>query len=84
MDRNDVAAILGRERSCSSIGRAMAVVSEGWNLVAVHDGGSPSDWNRTRQEHPGARFVVLARGRTPATDRVGIFRPRGWTEPRMF
>ena len=84
MDRNEVAAVLGRERSCASVERAMAVVSEGWDLVAVHDGGSQGEWERTRAEHPGARLVVLARGRTPATDRIGVFRPRGWTEPRMF
>lgn len=81
MDRNDVAAILGRERSCASIDRAMAVVAGGYDLVALQDGGFPSDWNRARRENPGARLAVLARGRTPATDRIGAFRPRGWTEP---
>jgi hypothetical protein len=81
MDIHEVAAVLGRERSCASIDRAMAVVAEGWDLVAVHDGGSPTDWDRARREHPGARLVVLARGRTPATDRIGAFRPRGWIEP---
>lgn len=84
MDRSDVAVILGRERSCVSIDRAMCVVAEGNDLVAVCDGGSAGDWERLRQEHYGAKFVVLAKGRTPATDRIGIFRPHGWTEPMLF
>lgn len=84
MDRSDVAAILGRERCCASITRAMAVVAEGWDLVAVWDGGSQESLARARAEHPGARLVVVARGRTFATDRIGIFRPKGWTEPGMF
>ena len=84
MDRNEVAAMLERGRSCISIERAMEVVAEGYGLVAVQDGGTPGNWERVRRKHPGARLVVLARGRTPATDRIGIFRPVGWTEPRAF
>lgn len=84
MDRNDVAAILGRGRECRSLDRAMAVVAQDYDLVAVWDGGTAGDWERARQEHPGAHLVVVARGRTPATDRIGVFRPVGWVEPRMF
>lgn len=84
MDRADVAAILGRERSCASIDRAMAVVAEGYDLVAVWEGGTPGSWEAVRREHPGARLAVLAHGRTPATDRIGVFRPKGWTEPGIF
>ena len=84
MDRHEVAALLGRERSCKSIDRAMEVVSQGWDLVAVWEGGSDGSMARAQAEHPGARLVVLANGRTPATDRIGVFRPKGWTEPRMF
>ncbi len=79
-----MAAVLGRERSCRSIERAMAVVAQGHDLVAVCEGGTAGDWERARHEHPDAHLVVVAKGRTPATDRIGIFRPAGWVEPRMF
>lgn len=62
----------------------MAVVAQGWNLVAVWEGGSDGNWERIEQEHPGAHLFVLAKGRTPATDRIGAFRPKGYVEPRMF
>ena len=84
MDRPEVAALLGRERSCRSVDRAMAVVSQGYDLVAVWDGGSDGSLARVRGEHPGAHLAVLAKGRTPASDRIGVFRPLGWVEPRMF
>jgi hypothetical protein len=48
MHRNEVAAILGRERSCASIERAMSVVSQGYDLVAVHEGGTTGDWEIPR------------------------------------
>ena len=84
MDRNEVAAMLGRGRACRSIDRAMAVVSQGYDLVAVWVGGSDESMARARGEHPGARLAVVAKGRTPATDRIGVLRPKGWVEPRMF
>jgi hypothetical protein len=84
MDRADVAATLGRERSCVSVDRAMSIVAEGYDLVAVWEGGSHESLVRAQAEHPGARLVVVAHGRTPATDRIGVFRPHGWTEPRLF
>ena len=84
MDRNDVAAVLGGRPDCKSVDRAMAAVTQGYDLVAVLEGGSAGDWERARQEHPGARLVVVARGRTPTTDRIGVFRPKGYVEPRMF
>lgn len=84
MDRHEVAALLGRERSCRSLDRAMAVISQGFDLVAVWEGGSDGSMARARGEHPGARLVVLAKGRTPATDRIGVFYPKGYVAPRMF
>jgi hypothetical protein len=84
MDRNDVAAILGRERSCRSVDRAMSVVSQGYDLVAVWEGGREADLAGAEREHPGASLVVLAKGLSPSGDRLGVFRPTGWTEPRMF
>ena len=84
MDRNEVAAMLGRERSCRSIDRAMAIVSQGWDLVAVREGGSDESLARAEREHPGAHLVVLAKGRTVIDDRIGVFRPQGWVGQRLF
>ena len=84
MDRHEVAALLGRGRACRSIDRAMSIVQQGYDLVAVWEGGSDESMERAKLEHPDARLVVLAKGQTPATDRIGVFRPRGWVEPRLF
>lgn len=68
MDRNEVSAILGRRLDCKSVDRAMSIIAQGHDLVAVWDGGTAGDWERARQEHPGARLVVVARGRTTAME----------------
>lgn len=84
MDRHEVAALLGRERACASIDRAMAIVSQGHDLVAVWAGGSDESLARARQEHPGAKLAMLAKGLSPSGDRIGVFRPVGYVEPGMF
>lgn len=84
MDRNGVAAMLGRGRACRSIERAMSIIAQGHDLVAVWEGGADVDLGRARREHPGALLVVLAKGLSPSGDRIGVFRPRGHVEPRLF
>jgi len=84
MDRNEVSAMLGRERTCKSVDRAMSIVSQGYDLVGVWEGGADEDWERVRREHPDAHLVVLANGRYSGGDRIGVFRPKGYVPPRLF
>ena len=85
MDRNDVAAMLERGRACRS----------GWRQLHLPlEGGTDGALDRARQEHPGARLVVLAKGRTTVGDRIGAsvgrpeavlssqVGPAGWRGPR--
>jgi hypothetical protein len=84
MDRHEVAAMLNRRSDCKSVDRAMAVVAQDYDLVAVWNGGTDRDWERVRREHSDARLVVLAKGRTIVDDRIGVFRPAGYIEPMLF
>jgi hypothetical protein len=84
MDRNEVAAILGRRRACKSIDRAMSIISQGYDLVAVWKGGDIKDWEGFKLEHPDAHFVLLAKGFSQMGNRVGAFYPTGFLPPRLF
>ena len=81
MDRDEVAAVLGRRPDCKSVDRAMSIVEQGHDLVIVCEG-----WDRERagREHPDAHLVVLAKGLSPSGDRIGVFYPRGYVAPRLF
>lgn len=63
MDRNEVAAMLARNPSSKSVDRAMRIVAQGYDLVAVRAGGRDEDLERARREFPHASYIaVLARG----------------------
>ena len=85
MDRNEVATILGRRTTCKSVDRAMAIVAQGLDLVAVLEGGTEADLEKAWREYPHAgRIVVLALGQTRMGDRVGGFIEPGKEAPRLF
>ena len=85
MDKDEVAEMLGRRHACKSIDRAMAVVDQGYDLVAVKDGGTDEDLEQIGREYPHAsHVVVLARGRYRWEDRIGVFITPGTERPRLF
>jgi len=84
MERHEVEAILGRERTCKSVDRAMAVLAQGFELVTVWEDGSEESLARAKREYPDARLVILAKGQTPFSDRIGVFQAQGYVAPRLF
>lgn len=85
MDRHEVAAILERNPNCKSVDRAMAIIAQGHDLVAVREGGRDEDLTQARREFPHASYItVLARGYTRYDDRIGVFVEKGTAEPRLF
>ncbi|MFZ4394593.1 MAG: hypothetical protein ACOYOU_03085 [Kiritimatiellia bacterium] len=85
MDRYEVAAMLERNPNSKSVERAMAIVAQGHELVAVRAGGRDEDLERARREYPHASYItVLARGYTRYDDRIGVFVEQGVSEPRLF
>ena len=84
MDRNEVAAMLGRRPNCRSVDRAMSIVAQGYDLAAVLEGGSDESLARAEREYLGAHLVLLAKGRTVFDDRIGVFYACGYVAPRLF
>ena len=84
MDRCEVAAMLGRRPECKSVDRAMEIVAQGNDLVAIWEGGSAEDLARAQEEYPDARLAVLAKGLSPSGDRIGVFHAKGYVAPRIF